>query len=165
MVRPRSSIRTSQHASIRIVLLSTRHGSTVCRLLRHSEQNPLTLPYRPYDVRLWQAQGASYEEIGRPQEAIECFKRALLGSDANEISIDLKIAKLHNDLNQYTEAVKYHMRVIDLSVAARTSCFPCRPSPSRLMRTAQSNPWRSTRARVYTSPNTSSTVGPTSMSS
>lgn len=65
--------------------------------------------------------------MGRPQEAIECFKRALLGADANEISIDLKIAKLHDDLGQFAEAASYHMRVIDLSIAARTSLPVRRP--------------------------------------
>ncbi|KAI0036954.1 TPR-like protein [Vararia minispora EC-137] len=73
---------------------------------------------RPYDVRLWQAQGGSYEEMGRFREAIECYKRALLGADVNEVTIDLKIAKLHDELGQYMEAASYHRRVIDLSLAA-----------------------------------------------
>ncbi|ETW80740.1 hypothetical protein HETIRDRAFT_61808 [Heterobasidion irregulare TC 32-1] len=69
---------------------------------------------RPYDVRLWQAQGASYEEMGRLREAIDCFKRALLGADVNEITINLKLAKLHEDLEEYVEAAAYHRRVIDV---------------------------------------------------
>jgi anaphase-promoting complex subunit 8 len=75
---------------------------------------------RPYDVRLWQAQGASYQEMGRLREAIECLKRALLGADANEIAIALKLARLHSDLDETVDAVAYHRRVIDISRAMRT---------------------------------------------
>jgi anaphase-promoting complex subunit 8 len=74
---------------------------------------------RPYDVRLWQAQGASYQEMGRLREAIECLKRALLGADANEIAIALKLARLHSDLDETVDAVAYHRRVIDISRATR----------------------------------------------
>jgi len=74
---------------------------------------------RPYDVRLWQAQGASYQEMGRLREAIECLKRALLGADANEIAIALKLARLHTDLDEASDAVAYHRRVIDISRAMR----------------------------------------------
>jgi len=70
---------------------------------------------RPYDVRLWQAQGASYQEMGRLREAIVCLKRALLGADANEIAIALKLARLHNDLDETADAVHYHRRVIEIS--------------------------------------------------
>ena len=77
---------------------------------------------RPYDVRLWQAQGASYQEMGRLREAIECLKRALLGADANEIAIALKLARLHSDLDESADAVAYHRRVIDISRAMRMSC-------------------------------------------
>ncbi|KAI0047771.1 TPR-like protein [Auriscalpium vulgare] len=73
---------------------------------------------RPYDVRLWQAQGASYEEMGRLREALECFKRALLGADVNEVTISLKLAKLHDDLEEYAEATSYHRRVIDVCRAS-----------------------------------------------
>jgi len=56
--------------------------------------------------------------MNRLREALECFKRALLGTDNNEVTIDLKIAKLHHDLEQYTEAASYHRRIIDLSLAS-----------------------------------------------
>jgi len=72
---------------------------------------------RPYDVRLWQALGASYQEMGRLREAIECLKRALLGADANEVAIALKLAGLHTDLDETSDAVAYHRRVIDISCA------------------------------------------------
>ncbi len=77
----------------------------------------------PYDVRLWQAQGASYQEMGRLREAIECLKRALLGADANEIAIALKLARLHSDLDETADAVAYHRRVINISRAMRMSHY------------------------------------------
>lgn len=75
--------------------------------------------FSPYDVRLWQAQGASYQEMGRLREAIECLKRALLGADANEIAISLRLARLHSELDETADAVAYHRRVIDISRATR----------------------------------------------
>lgn len=81
---------------------------------------------RPYDVRLWQAQGASYQEMGRLREAIECLKRALLGADANEIAIALKLARLHSDLDETADAVAYHRRIIDISSAmGMLHCHRC----------------------------------------
>ncbi|KAG1732216.1 uncharacterized protein EDB91DRAFT_1152196 [Suillus paluster] len=69
---------------------------------------------RPYDVRLWQAQGACYEEIGRLKEAVECLKRALLGADPRETTIHLKLAKLHEELEEQAEAAAYHRRVVEI---------------------------------------------------
>ncbi|PCH43652.1 TPR-like protein [Wolfiporia cocos MD-104 SS10] len=76
----------------------------------HYHQHATAL--RPYDVRIWQAQGICYEEMGRPREAIECLKRALIGADPHETTIHLKLAKLHNDLDEFAEAAIYHERVI-----------------------------------------------------
>jgi len=59
--------------------------------------------------------------MGRLREAIECLKRALLGADANEIAIALKLARLHSDLDETADAVAYHRRVIDISRAMRMS--------------------------------------------
>jgi anaphase-promoting complex subunit 8 len=85
--------------------------------------------FRPYDVRLWQAQGMCYKEIGRYEgttgqelqftcpryrEAIECLKRALIGADPHEITINLKLAKLHHKLEEYNEAVAYNRRVVEV---------------------------------------------------
>ncbi|TDL17279.1 TPR-like protein [Rickenella mellea] len=73
---------------------------------------------RPYDVRVWQAQGMCYEEMGsRPREAIECYKRALIGADPRETPINLKLAKLHDDVEEYAEAASYHQRVVEVSRA------------------------------------------------
>ncbi|OBZ67068.1 hypothetical protein A0H81_12839 [Grifola frondosa] len=69
---------------------------------------------RPYDVRIWQAQGLCYEEMGRVREAIECMKRALIGADPHETTIRLKLAKLHNDLDEFAEAAAYHRRVVEV---------------------------------------------------
>jgi anaphase-promoting complex subunit 8 len=84
----------------------------------------------PYDVRLWQAQGASYQEMGRLREAVKCLERALLGADANEIAIALKLAGIHHDLDETSDAVTYHRRVIDISRAMRMSSFHIPTSPS-----------------------------------
>ncbi|KAF8554160.1 TPR-like protein [Imleria badia] len=69
---------------------------------------------RPYDVRLWQAQASCYEEIGRTRDAVECLKRALLGADARETTINLKLAKLYEELDEPAEAVAYHRRVVEI---------------------------------------------------
>ncbi|KAH9948551.1 TPR-like protein [Amylocystis lapponica] len=73
---------------------------------------------RPYDVRIWQAQGICYEEMGRPKEAIECLRRALIGADPHETTIHLKLAKLHNDLDEFAEAAAYHRRVVEVCKVA-----------------------------------------------
>jgi len=50
----------------------------------------------------------------RLREAIECLKRALIGADPHETSINLKLAKLHNDLEEWSEAAAYHRRVVEI---------------------------------------------------
>ncbi|KAJ7579111.1 hypothetical protein C8J56DRAFT_964848 [Mycena floridula] len=72
---------------------------------------------RPYDVRLWQAQGNCYEEIGRPREALECLKRALIPADPHEITINLKLAKIHEDLEEHEESAAYHRRIVEVCQA------------------------------------------------
>ncbi|KAH7909322.1 hypothetical protein BJ138DRAFT_1127757 [Hygrophoropsis aurantiaca] len=74
---------------------------------------------RPYDVRLWQAQGSCYEEIERFREAVECHKRALLGADPRESSINLKLARLHEKLGEKADASAYHRRVVEHKVLER----------------------------------------------
>lgn len=72
---------------------------------------------RPYDVRLWQAQGMCYEEIGRLREAVECLKRALIPADPHEITINLKLARLHRLLEEPAEAIAYHRKVVEVCQA------------------------------------------------
>src|SRR6267154_6480904 len=50
----------------------------------------------------------------RLREAIECLKRALIGADPHETSINLKLAKLHHDLEEWAEASAYHRRVVEV---------------------------------------------------
>ena len=50
----------------------------------------------------------------RYREAIECLKRALIGADPHEITINLKLAKLHHKLEEYNEAVAYNRRVVEV---------------------------------------------------
>ncbi|KAH9482283.1 Anaphase-promoting complex subunit 8 [Psilocybe cubensis] len=72
---------------------------------------------RPYDVRLWQAQGMCYEEIGRLQEAADCYKHALIPADPQEITINLKLAKIYRALEEHSVAVAYHRRVVEVCQA------------------------------------------------
>ncbi|KAI0645601.1 TPR-like protein [Trametes meyenii] len=69
---------------------------------------------RPYDVRIWQAQGMCYEEMGRLRDAAECLRRALIGADLQETTIHLKLAKLHHDLGEHSEAAAYHRRIVEV---------------------------------------------------
>lgn len=50
----------------------------------------------------------------RLKEAVECLKRALLGADPREITIHSKLAKLHEELDEPTEAAAYHRRVVEI---------------------------------------------------
>jgi hypothetical protein len=50
----------------------------------------------------------------RPREAIECLKRALIATGPHDTSIHLKLAQFHNDLEEYSEAAKYHSSVINI---------------------------------------------------
>ena len=48
--------------------------------------------------------------VPRLREAIECLKRALIGAVPHETTINLKLAKLHDDLEEWAEAAAYHRR-------------------------------------------------------
>ncbi|KAF8906491.1 hypothetical protein CPB84DRAFT_1813749 [Gymnopilus junonius] len=69
------------------------------------------------------AQGMCYEEIGRLhcrtelREAVECYKRALIPADPHEITINLKLAKIHRSLDEHSESVAYHRRVVEVCQA------------------------------------------------
>lgn len=56
---------------------------------------------------------------GSLREAVECLKRALISADPHEITINLKLAKLHHTLNEHGEAVAYHRRVVEVCQADR----------------------------------------------
>lgn len=49
----------------------------------------------------------------RTPDAIECLKRALLGADTREITINLKLAKLHEEMDESTQAAVYHQKVVE----------------------------------------------------
>ena len=70
------------------------------------------------EERNWSAK--HMRSVGAPREAMECFKRALIGADPYETTIHLKLAKLHNDLDEFAEAASYHRRVVDVCRAAST---------------------------------------------
>ena len=52
--------------------------------------------------------------ILRYREAIECLKRALIPADPREITINFKLAKLHQLLDEPAEAIAYHRRVVEV---------------------------------------------------
>ncbi|CAK5265759.1 unnamed protein product [Mycena citricolor] len=72
---------------------------------------------RPYDVRLWQALGFCYQEMGKLQEAIDCFKRALITADSHEITLVARLADLYGLLQDPIESIAYHRRVVEISQA------------------------------------------------
>lgn len=55
--------------------------------------------------------------FGRLKEAIECLKRALITADAHEITINLRLARLHGLLEEHAEAVAYHQRIVEVCQA------------------------------------------------
>ncbi|CDO74456.1 hypothetical protein BN946_scf184979.g11 [Trametes cinnabarina] len=90
-----------------------------CVLFDRALATVLTADISPYDVRIWQAQGMCYEEMGRMKEAAECLRRALIGADPQETTIHSKLAKLHHDLGEYAEAAAYHRRIVEVCRAAQ----------------------------------------------
>lgn len=50
---------------------------------------------------------------------MECYKRALIPADPHEITINLKLAKIHRTLEEHSEAVAYHRRVVEVCQADR----------------------------------------------
>jgi anaphase-promoting complex subunit 8 len=55
---------------------------------------------------------------------VECLKRALLGADRHEITINSKLAKLHEELEEAADAVAYHRRVIDICCIEGATMLP-----------------------------------------
>jgi anaphase-promoting complex subunit 8 len=53
----------------------------------------------------------------RLREAVECFKRALITADSHEITINLKLANLYGAMQDHTESVAYHRRVVEVCQA------------------------------------------------
>ena len=92
-------------------LISTNLEKTLWRTTMASSGNLL---WRDKEVQwLYQYSYHSYN-ILRYREAIECLKRALIPADPREITINFKLAKLHQLLDEPTEAVAYHRRVVEV---------------------------------------------------
>ena len=62
---------------------------------------------------------ARTDGVFRLREAIECYKRALITADPHEITLRLKLARVHKNLEEYTEAVAYHRTIIEVCQADR----------------------------------------------
>jgi anaphase-promoting complex subunit 8 len=67
----------------------------------------------------------SHTEIfrDRMRDSVECLKRALLGADSRETAINLKLAKLYEELEEPAEAVAYHRRVVEICRGEGDSVF------------------------------------------
>lgn len=65
------------------------------------------------------------------REAIECLKRALIVADPRDTTINLRLAKLHDDLGELVEAAAYHRRVVEVCMAESQSSVYV-PHPLRL---------------------------------
>lgn len=63
------------------------------------------------------------------REAIECYKRALITADPHEITLRLKLARIHKNLEEYAEALTYHRTVVEVCQA---DCKLCGISGFRL---------------------------------
>lgn len=55
--------------------------------------------------------------MNRLREAIECYKRALITADPHEITLHLKLAKVHKTLEEHEESVAYHRTVVKVCQA------------------------------------------------
>ena len=62
---------------------------------------------------------ARTDGVFRLREAIECYKRALITADPHEITLRLKLARVHKNLEEYKEAVAYHRTIIEVCQADR----------------------------------------------
>jgi anaphase-promoting complex subunit 8 len=67
--------------------------------------------------RTWANCFVCLTHITSPRDAIECLKRALIGADPHETKINLQLAKLYHDLEEYAEASAYHRRIVEISIA------------------------------------------------
>lgn len=76
-------------------------------------------------MKKWDGTPISFQNIRklneciRPREAIECLRRALLGADPADTQITFRLAKLHDEVQDYAPAVAYHQRIIDISTSER----------------------------------------------
>ena len=63
------------------------------------------------------------KSLYRLREAVECYKRALIPADPREITINLRLAKIHRSLDELSESVAYHRRVVEVCQADRKTCL------------------------------------------
>lgn len=130
-----SGLRAAKHAPICSLLLSASYCSSVSRWHIFP---PASLTPRPQPIRCAPVAGpgvllrrnravrepsfarsktCAHTVRDRTRDAVECLKRALLGADARETAINLKLAKLYEELDEPVEAVAYHRRVVEICCA------------------------------------------------
>jgi anaphase-promoting complex subunit 8 len=63
---------------------------------------------RPYDARMWCALGGCYEKLGKSDEAIGCFKRAVANQDREGIA-SYHLGRIFALRNEQHDAAKYYL--------------------------------------------------------
>ncbi|KAJ1727175.1 anaphase-promoting complex component apc8, partial [Coemansia biformis] len=71
---------------------------------------------RPYDSRMWCALGSCYESSGQNKQAVESYRRALLGTAENEAIAIARLAHLHEDAGERTKAAYYYQLLVEHAI-------------------------------------------------
>ncbi|KAJ2083093.1 anaphase-promoting complex component apc8 [Coemansia sp. RSA 988] len=71
---------------------------------------------RPYDSRMWCALGDCYESTDQRTQAIESYRRALLGSAECEALAVTRLARLYDDAGEKSRAAYYYQLLIEHAI-------------------------------------------------
>jgi anaphase-promoting complex subunit 8 len=75
---------------------------------------------RPYDARMWCALGGCFENLGRQDDAVRCFERAIANRDMEHIAL-LRLARLYRDSDQPEKAAPLFERHLEGEIARRNA--------------------------------------------
>ncbi|KAJ2760627.1 anaphase-promoting complex component apc8, partial [Coemansia nantahalensis] len=71
---------------------------------------------RPYDSRMWCALGSCYESSGQRAQAVESYRRALLGTAENEAIAIARLARLHEEGGERARAAYYYQLLVEHAI-------------------------------------------------
>ncbi|KAJ2347221.1 anaphase-promoting complex component apc8 [Coemansia sp. RSA 2618] len=71
---------------------------------------------RPYDSRMWCALGSCFESSGQNSQAIDSYRRALLGTAENEALAITRLAHLHDDAGDRPKAAYYYQLLVEHAI-------------------------------------------------
>ncbi|KAJ2715769.1 anaphase-promoting complex component apc8 [Coemansia spiralis] len=71
---------------------------------------------RPYDSRMWCALGSCYESSGQRAQAVESYRRALLGTAESEAIAIARLARLHEDSGERPRAAYYYQLLVEHAI-------------------------------------------------